>query len=560
MTTPTTERNVDFKELLARCDETDIQQLVGGHAVRLLRALDPNLGLPSSLQRLCLQLHSPESILRNKKIRQSLLQSLRQEDAASLANLIAPNSPQPDPYIVLEKVAIQKNSSKEQKIFDFFNLRVKESETTIQTPAITCIKPKYSLFDHQHQAMMEVLATLSSAKNRVVLHMPTGAGKTRTAMHIASSELLNKKPSVAVWLAYSEELCEQAAEEFEIAWSYLGDRDLNIYRYWGAERELSIQDVKDGFLVAGLSKLFERTKRDSDFITRLADRTSLVIIDEAHQAIAKTYSFLLDYLVHRNDAGLLGLTATPGRTWNDPKENEKLAAFFNHNKVTLRTQDYDSPVDYLIDKGYLAKPIFHSLPYSQGEELSSAQISYLAKSLDIPESILNSLSEDVQRNMLIVNTVEELASRHERILVFSATVQHSKLLATVLQARGLKAGSISHNTGLEERQRLINEYKYSSGDPMILCNYGVLTTGFDAPRTSAEVIARPTKSLVLYSQMVGRATRGTLAGGNAEAEIFTIVDTQLPGFGNMVEAFNNWEEVWASNSETTSELSSENYI
>lgn len=78
----------------------------------------------------------------------------------------------------------------------------------------------------------------------------------------------------------------------------------------------------------------------------------------------------------------------------------------------------------------------------------------------------------------------------------------------------------------------------------MLCNFGVLTTGFDAPNTSAAIIARPTKSLVLYSQMVGRATRGTKAGGNETCEISTIVDTKLPGFGDMAEAFTNWEDVW----------------
>lgn len=79
---------------------------------------------------------------------------------------------------------------------------------------------------------------------------------------------------------------------------------------------------------------------------------------------------------------------------------------------------------------------------------------------------------------------------------------------------------------------------------MVLCNYGVLTTGFDAPATSAVLIARPTKSLVLYSQMVGRGIRGPLAGGNSDAEIVTVVDNNLPGFGSVASAFTNWEDVW----------------
>ena len=73
---------------------------------------------------------------------------------------------------------------------------------------------------------------------------------------------------------------------------------------------------------------------------------------------------------------------------------------------------------------------------------------------------------------------------------------------------------------------------------------GVLTTGFDAPDISAAMIARPTRSLVLYSQMVGRATRGLKAGGNAEAEIVTVIDPDLPGFGSIADAFKNWEDVW----------------
>ena len=75
-------------------------------------------------------------------------------------------------------------------------------------------------------------------------------------------------------------------------------------------------------------------------------------------------------------------------------------------------------------------------------------------------------------------------------------------------------------------------------------NFGVLTTGFDAPLTSATLIARPTKSLVLYSQMVGRAIRGKIAGGNDIAEIVTVVDTAMPGFGDLSTAFMNWEDVW----------------
>ena len=82
----------------------------------------------------------------------------------------------------------------------------------------------------------------------------------------------------------------------------------------------------------------------------------------------------------------------------------------------------------------------------------------------------------------------------------------------------------------------------------MLFNYGVLTAGFDAPRTRCVIIARPTTSLVLYSQMAGRAMRGPKAGGNSKAEILTVADTNLPGFGSVADAFTNWEDLWSTNS------------
>ena len=68
--------------------------------------------------------------------------------------------------------------------------------------------------------------------------------------------------------------------------------------------------------------------------------------------------------------------------------------------------------------------------------------------------------------------------------------------------------------------------------------------GFDAPKTSAVVIARPTKSLVLYSQMVGRCIRGPKAKGNSRCTVVTVADTGRYGFDSVTDAFSNWDDVW----------------
>ena len=145
---------------------------------------------------------------------------------------------------------------------------------------------------------------------------------------------------------------------------------------------------------------------------------------------------------------------------------------------------------------------------------------------------------------MVQQPVERLARSHRRILVFSATADHARLLAAILKARGLTAHSVTAQTSGHERRNIISAYRARTDRTRVLVNYGVLTAGFDAPQTSAAVIARPTKSLVLYCQMVGLATRGVLAGGNRSAQILTVVDAGLPGFGNMAEAFYNWEDVW----------------
>lgn len=348
---------------------------------------------------------------------------------------------------------------------------------------------------------------------------------------------------MVIWLAYSEELCDQACDELTEAWQHLGNRELNVSRLY-SDHEL-VNLPQDGIVVAGLGKVYARTTRELNFIHRLGAGSSLVVMDEAHQAVADTYRLVLDALVlPYPKVMLLGLSATPGRSYDDIEADRQLSAFFKQSKVMLEVPGYDSPVEYLIEEGYIARPQFRDISYQSRTTLSDMDLARLAEGLDVPKDILERLAQDEQRNLCIILEIERLAREHERILVFAASIEHSDLLAAILQARGLKANSVTGTTPREQRARLIAEFKSTSVGVQILCNFGVLTTGFDAPRTSAVVIGRPTKSLVLYSQMVGRGIRGPRAGGNKQATIATVIDQELPGFHNVSEAFRNWEDVW----------------
>ncbi len=540
---------MDLDKLLSRAGDSVLQEILGEPTVRLLMQLDPQMMQPTTLRRLIIAMHTREGLLLSKSCRKELIDLLRPPEARTLASVLGIDTQ--NVYVALQNTSIRRGSNREKALFDFFELPVPPIQTPEQVDSAIQMQPAYGLYDHQRIAARKVKRLLESVVPRVVLHMPTGSGKTRTTMSIIADHLRNHEPTVVVWLAYSEELCEQAATEFEQTWEHIGDRSVQVFRYWG-EHEPDLDRLSDGIIIAGLAKLYAYLKRDFRPFGRLGHRASLVVMDEAHQAVAETYRLLLESLTlnFTTDTALLGLTATPGRTWSDIDQDERLANLFARQKVTLEVEGFANPVEYLIDEKYLAQPVFRSLFADIGFELSVQDWQQIRDAFDIPQSLLQRLADDEARNLRIVSEIEDLVKRHRRILVFATTVEHAELLAAILQARGMWARAVTGNTASNERSRVIAEYMNSSEEPKILCNYGVLTTGFDAPQTSAAIIARPTKSLVLYSQMVGRAMRGPRVGGNASAEIVTVVDFELPGFGDFAEAFTNWEDIWNESTDT----------
>lgn len=407
------------------------------------------------------------------------------------------------------------------------------------------IAPRRTLFPHQKRAAMAVEKYLYFEDGRVILHLPTGVGKTRTAMSIIATHLRSYNSGIVLWLAATRELLEQAWAEFDEAWKVAGDEPIDSLRHWGSY-EASFDDLEHGVVFAGLAKL-RSYGSDRSKLWSLGDRTTMVVFDEAHQAIARTYQDLVDTIVtRRSRTALLGLTATPGRTWGDSDEDTAVADLFFGNKVMIDLGN-SNPIRALTQQGYLASVRFSLLNSEKSFELSTADFEEVQEASDIPDRLLEKVSTDEQRNLQIIQKLLSLAKQHARILVFAPSVENAVFLASICRGLGLIAHPITGETDTNERRSLINRFKRSGGPGRILINYGVLTTGFDAPAASAALIARPTKSLVLYSQMVGRVIRGPKAGGTEECEVVTVVDTSLPGFGDVAEAFLNWEDIWNLN-------------
>ena len=433
--------------------------------------------------------------------------------------------------------------SEVRRLRDFFGL-VEERIVPPAVPPTSTITPAYSLFNHQRNAVRKLAPLLAQDERRAVLHLPTGVGKTRTAMHVVTDSLRVHEPSVVVWLASGKELLEQAVLAFEEAWTHLGARPLRIGTMWG-DRMPDLDGFSDGFLAVGLAKGWAVISRtDPDWALRLSRRVRLVVFDEAHQSIASTYRRITEELTLDYRCALLGLTATPGRTWADIDKDGELAEFFAGNKVTLEVPG-ENPIEYLVDNGFLARPSFRTLLSRPGLAFGERELARIARGLDIPEEIVTALSMSEQYVTAVLGAVEELLhAGHRRVLVFAATVQHARTLSAILIARDVRSNVVTGLTPVRAREHAIRTFKSDDEVPMVLVNYGVLTTGFDAPKASAVVIARPTRSLVLFSQMVGRAIRGPKAGGTEACEVVTVVDPSLPGFGDVAAAFLNWEDVW----------------
>src|SRR5262249_17878965 len=152
-------------------------------------------------------------------------------------------------------------------------------------------------------------------------------------------------------------------------------------------------------IVGGFAKMYSYMSRNQIDFLQLAQKVQLVIVDEAHQAIAPTYKVLIDTLTGTGPHhALLGLTATPGRTWSDVGADAELADFFGDRKITIEIPGWDNPVAYLIQEGYLAKPQFKRLHYEVSDALEVALKKASPTEFDYSDDALALLAENTARN------------------------------------------------------------------------------------------------------------------------------------------------------------------
>lgn len=334
-----------------------------------------------------------------------------------------------------------------------------------------------ALRDYQSAAIDATRQAWAAGVRRPAVVLPTGAGKTVVFAHLAA--VMYPRGVRTLVLAHRDELIEQAAAKLRAV-----APTLRIGIVKGTRREIRGRDV----IVASVQSLARQVRRDE--LARAGIR--LVIIDEAHHAVANTYMNVLRDLGCFDEDPLigayaLGVTATLGRT----------------DRVALGQvwQDvvYKRDIVEMIRDGYLvnAKGVRVRV---DGLDLAAVR----RRHGDYADAALAEAMHAALAPKAVARAYVEHAADRQGVL-FAPTVEMAHEMAEALRSEGVPAVGIDGGMAVGDRRRMLADF--ARGDVQVMCNCMILTEGWDAPWCSAVVIARPTSSAPLYVQMAGRALR-----------------------------------------------------
>jgi superfamily II DNA or RNA helicase len=329
---------------------------------------------------------------------------------------------------------------------------------------------------YQHEAIAAVLATRREGVRRMVLALPTGAGKT-----VIFAELIRRARHPVLVLAHRDELVQQARDKIDAALRQNpGDGRAVVI-----ERGSSRAPAQAQIVVASI-----RTLHEGRIGQVLAGRdVRLVIYDECHHAVADANRRVLEQIgVFEDDwpGTLVGFTATTRRA-----DGRGLRQVFERIA-------YHRSLRQMIDEGFL-RPL-RGLRFDTEVDLGGVSI----RGEDFDEDELAEAIDVRSRNLLVARAIQEL-SRDRRTLAFCVTVAHAEHLCGALRGLGVPAAMVCGEMPREARMQALQRFR--AGQLRVITNVGVLTEGFDDPGVSAIAMVRPTRSESMYLQCVGRGMR-----------------------------------------------------
>ncbi|MFQ9084903.1 MAG: DEAD/DEAH box helicase [Clostridium sp.] len=573
----------DYIDYMVKFSQSDLRGYLGEDMVDLLVEWMPNGDTLLTKQKMVSMINSlyGTSILRNKQFRKDLLQSMKESDIFEIRDVCLSGNErnQKDPLKVIEIIANKpwKKNALTEHLLKLWNVPEtvldKEKDTTvIENEILAPDEQFYELLDYQYYIKQRVLNNLNSEHllERMLVHMPTGTGKTKTTMHIITNYInfTIKKQGIVIWIAHTTELLQQAYDTFESVWKHLGDGKINAYKLWGTKTIENINQPLNGIVFLGLSKLMSIADSKPALYERLKRDCRLIVFDEAHKAAAKKTQKVIEGLM-RMPAGyenraLIGLTATPGRTTEDTYDNNLLTNMFGNKLIyidstilnqinlgrlkALNTVAETNIIKYFQERRILAKMKPQKLTYKM--DFSEKDIKTLSSALrdmgyddkEYTDEQLKVLARNKERNLAIMSKLRQLYLDKKPTIVFACSVDHAKMLAAMLTLEGIPNSLVLGDMEPMDRKHAIDLFKNRKSGVDIIINYEVLTTGFDSKNIKCVFITRPTKSIVLYSQMLGRGLRGPMMGGNEECDLIDI-DDNLQAFDNET-AFSHFNDYW----------------
>lgn len=317
---------------------------------------------------------------------------------------------------------------------------------------------------YQEEAKNKVLNEWEDGRDKTLLVLPTGTGKTIVFSKIVEERV--RQGDRALILAHRGELLEQASDKLKTATGLVTATEKADETSLGSWYRV----------VVGSIQTLMREKRLNQFSK---DHFDTIVVDEAHHVMSESYQKVLN---HFENAKVLGVTATPDRG-----DMKNLGAYFE-------SLAFEYSLPQAIKDGYLSKIKALTIPL----ELDLTSVSQQAGDFKASElgSALDPYLEQIANEMWNV-------AKDRKIVVFLPLIDTSKKMTDLLNKVGFKAVEVNGNS--QDRDQILKDF--DEGKYNVLCNSMLLTEGWDCPSVDCVVVLRPTKVRSLYSQMVGRGTR-----------------------------------------------------
>jgi len=348
----------------------------------------------------------------------------------------------------------------------------------------------FDLRDYQRECLDVILARYRAGVRRQLVCLPTGTGKTVIFAQFPAFFRMKHRMLV---LAHREELLEQARDKILHA-----NPSLRV----GIEQAGRKADPDAQVVVASVPTL---GREGSKRLERLEpEQFYLVVVDEAHHAVAQTYKRVIErfgFLAGDEKRLLVGFTATPKRG-----DSVGLNAVFQEISFSRNLPE-------MVEAGYLC-------PIVGWRVETEVDLSRVRTRLgDFVTSSLADAVNVTERNALVVKVfLDRLADR--QTLCFCVDVAHTEDLAEAFRRAGVAAAAVTGDMDPDARKKALEDF--SAGRVRVLTNCMVLTEGYDETSIAGILLARPTKSSLLYTQMIGRGTR--LHPGKKDLAVVDIVD------------------------------------